>query len=69
VVYHVRGHSLSRIGRAAPIQGKEDVMLKWIALAVALVALPSSSKALKARCTLPCGDHCPFPCKSCPLQK
>jgi hypothetical protein len=43
------------------------------ALLAATLALPAvawaGAKVVNAHCSLPCGDHCPFPCPDCPLKK
>jgi len=44
--------------------------LKWVAL-IAALALPALAWAAGTglRCSLPCGDDCPFPCPDCPLSQ
>jgi hypothetical protein len=44
--------------------------MKLVALLAAL-ALPALAWAgsQASNCTLPCGDHCPIPCKDCPFAK
>jgi hypothetical protein len=43
---------------------------KWIALALALLAPALGWAATEGlRCSLPCGDNCPFPCEDCPLSQ
>jgi hypothetical protein len=43
----------------------------WAAIAIALSvpALGWAASQRGASCSLPCGDHCPLPCETCPLKR
>jgi hypothetical protein len=47
---------------------EDDMKTKLVALFAALL-LPALAWAGSGMCDLPCGDHCPIPCKDCPFAK